>query len=113
VNARLLTTILMRGGAAVVHAENGQEALERVEEAALRDSPFELILMDMQMPLLDGKAATVLLRRNGYCGPIMALTANASEKDREECLDCGCDDFLPKPIERSLLLARCALWMPQ
>jgi len=94
-NQRLIGRLIRRTGAEVVIAGNGKAAVEQ----ALSDH-FDLILMDMQMPVMDGIAATRLLRRAGYHGPIVALTANAFKEDRERCAEAGCDDFLTKPIDR-------------
>ncbi len=111
-NQRLIAFLLRKAGAEVAIVENGQAAIDAVVAAASSAEetenecrgPFDVILMDMQMPLLDGYAATRRLRSMGYGGPIIALTAHAMIQDRQKCLDAGCDDYLAKPVERAVLL---------
>ncbi|MBP6812495.1 MAG: response regulator, partial [Saprospiraceae bacterium] len=71
---------------------------------------FDLILMDIKMPRMDGFAATKALRANGLSTPIIALTANATSEEREKCLQSGLDDYLTKPIEVKLLRAQIDKW---
>ncbi|MEE9125759.1 MAG: ATP-binding protein [Planctomycetota bacterium] len=103
-NQRLITHILERAGAEVCVVENGNLAVLRALEALEAGAPFDLILMDMQMPIMDGYEATEMLRRKKYDRPIVALTANAMAADRDKCLDAGCDDFATKPVNRHSLL---------
>jgi signal transduction histidine kinase/DNA-binding response OmpR family regulator len=104
-NQRLIKTHLEKAGAEVVVAANGRIAFVAALEAAEAGKPFDLIFMDMQMPELDGYAATSKLRSNGYQGSIVALTAHAMSGDRERCLASGCDEFLTKPINREKLIS--------
>ena len=117
VNRRFLETILRRAGATIDIAENGTVVLEKVCTSIERNGDsdlsirgYDLILMDMQMPLLDGYDATRRLREYGYKGPILALTAHAMAEDRKKCLDAGCSDFATKPIGKSQLLKLCHEW---
>jgi len=93
-NQKLISLHLHRSGISVSVVDNGQEAVD----VAMNHS-FDLILMDMQMPLLTGVGATQQLRQSGYSGPIVMLTANTSQEDREICIDAGANDFLSKPID--------------
>ena len=103
-NRKLFTKQLERAGAEVETAENGQETVEKALSAKEDGSPFDVVLMDMQMPLMNGYEATSELRRRGYTGPIVALTAKAMRGDKEECLDIGCSAYLAKPFDRKDLL---------
>jgi signal transduction histidine kinase/ActR/RegA family two-component response regulator len=96
---RLLGLRLIQVGAEVVTARNGLEALNRVNESVETGRPFDAVIMDMQMPVLDGYEAVRQLRAGGFKAPILAVTAFAMSEDREECLRLGCDDFVSKPIE--------------
>jgi CheY-like chemotaxis protein len=98
-NRKLIQFVLGRAGAIVFQAENGQQAVDRVMA-----EPFDLILMDMQMPVMDGHQATAELRRHGVTVPILALTANSMKGDEERCLAAGCSGFLSKPIDGDRLL---------
>ncbi|WP_146413607.1 PAS domain-containing protein [Crateriforma conspicua] len=96
--------ILVDAGATVTEAEDGQVALDKVVESIEQGSPFDIILLDMQMPNLDGYQAAVRLRELGFAGPIVALTADAMQGDMKRCLECGCNDYLAKPINAQNLL---------
>jgi len=109
-NQRLIRLFIKKAGGEVVAVENGQLAVERVVTAAEIGEPFDVILMDMQMPVMDGYTATQRLREWGYAGPIVALTAHAMDHDCQKCLDAGCDDYTTKPVDRQKLLATIAYW---
>lgn len=103
-NQRLIAGILRRAGADVAIAENGRIAVDKALAAWRDGRAYDAVLMDMQMPEMDGYEATRCLRREGYARPIVALTAHAMIGDREKSLEAGCDDYATKPIDRAHLL---------
>jgi CheY-like chemotaxis protein/nitrogen-specific signal transduction histidine kinase len=103
-NQRLIWLVLEKAGYIVDIAENGAIALERALVEWRAGTPYDVILMDMQMPEMDGYTATQRLREEGYEGQIVALTAHAMARDRDRCLAAGCDEFASKPIDRRSLI---------
>ncbi|KAL7266942.1 Histidine kinase osmosensor [Rhizina undulata] len=89
----------------VTLAKDGQEAVDAIKEALSQGRRFHLVLMDIQMPNLDGLESTRMIRDLGYSAPIVALTAFAEESNVKDCLDAGMDYFLAKPIKRTQLKA--------
>ncbi len=107
-NQRLITTYLEKAGANVRVVGDGLLAVETAMAAQRAGQPFDVILMDMQMPELDGYGATSKLRLMGYTAPIVALTAHAMAGDRQKCEAAGCDEYLTKPVDRARLVATIA-----
>lgn len=107
-NQRLFSVILKKAGAESTAVENGQLACDEYESSVARGTPYDLILMDMQMPVLDGYAATRRLRELGCELPILAMTAHAMTGDRNNCIEAGCTDYISKPIQRDRFLATIA-----
>ncbi|WP_141735030.1 PAS domain S-box protein [Oligoflexus tunisiensis] len=102
-NQLYLQCVLHNAGIELDIAENGNEVLRKIHEKA-----YDIILMDMQMPFMDGYETTSELRSLGWRMPIIALTAHAMKEDRERCLKIGCNEYLSKPIKPSQLLATIA-----
>jgi signal transduction histidine kinase/DNA-binding response OmpR family regulator len=103
-NQLLISAFLRKTGVEVTLAENGQIACDKALAAQHAGTPFDVVLMDMQMPVLDGYQATQILRKSGYSYPIIALTANAMQSDRQRCFESGCNDYATKPINRQQLI---------
>ena len=110
-NQRLIRAFLRAAPADVTVVENGAQALASAQAALDAGAPFDLLLMDMQMPVMDGYEATRRLRELGYAAPIVALTAHAMSGDRERCLAAGCDEYLTKPIDRAVLVQTLARYV--
>jgi two-component system sensor histidine kinase/response regulator len=110
VNQRVAAALLAREGYVTEIANNGSEAL-----AAIARIPFDVVLMDCQMPVMDGMEAARRLRqreqRTGVHIPVIAMTANAMEGDRERCLEAGMDDYVAKPINGRELIEKLRYWL--
>ena len=107
-NGEIVVKFLTQAGASVEVARNGAEAV-----ALARSEPYDIILMDVQMPVLDGREATKQLRESGCRLPIVALTAHAMIEEKEKCFSVGCSDFLTKPLDVPLLLETVRKWLPK
>ncbi|MDH5184823.1 MAG: ATP-binding protein [Gammaproteobacteria bacterium] len=105
-NQNLFSIYLNKCGLEPDIAHNGQQAVEFV-----LNNDYDLIFMDMQMPIMDGIEATSSLRKKGFSTPIVALTANAMKEDMDQFYGAGCDEFLTKPLKRDKLLATCAKYL--
>ncbi len=110
-NQRIIEMFLSKAGLDVTIAENGQLACEFAAQAEEAGEPFDMVFMDIAMPILDGHGATRRLRENGFTAPIVALTAHAQPEDREAALTAGCDEYMTKPVKRRQLveMAACLL----
>ena len=100
-NFRYLEQLLIKTGARIIHAGNGEKMLEMITNGLQPD----LILMDIRMPVMDGLTATGILRSTGNPVPVIALTAFNSLEDREKCLAAGCHDYLSKPVDENKLIS--------
>ncbi|GFO66626.1 hypothetical protein GMLC_02050 [Geomonas limicola] len=110
INQEIAREILTTSGAQVSIAGNGEEAVQAVLEAS---QPFDLVLMDIQMPVMDGYQATRLIREEpqGQTIPIIAMTANGIGDERERCLAAGMSDHLAKPIDLDELFEVIKRWL--
>jgi len=103
-NQRLISHYLKKAGAVVEVADNGRIGIDKALGAWHDGQPFNVILMDMQMPEMDGYEAATQLRAAGLSGAIIALTAHAMAGDRRKCIEAGCNDYASKPIDRQRLI---------
>jgi len=107
INQKLVKAMLAKASHKVDIVENGRDAVEKVKQV-----PYDLVLMDVQMPEMDGIQAAQLIRQEGFSDlPIIALTANAFEKDKERCLSSGMSQFMTKPLKQAELLGTIAKWL--
>lgn len=107
---RLFIAFLDKAGADLTIVNNGADAVNAVARANLDSMPFDIVLMDVQMPVLDGHEATRQIRINDTATPIIALTAHASPDDVERSKEAGCNAHLTKPIKREKLIESCVYW---
>ncbi|MEX2214640.1 MAG: response regulator [Phycisphaeraceae bacterium] len=110
-NQHVLSIYLRQAGVELLIADNGRIACDMALKAMNDGKPFDLILMDMQMPELDGYGATAELRQRGCEAPIIALTAHAMAGDRKKCIRAGCTDYLTKPVSKDKLLRMVANYL--
>ena len=111
-NQQLFSYHLREAGVAVMLAHNGKLAHDLAMRAMRDGMPFDLILMDMQMPEMDGYTVTSAIRKQGYVWPIVALTAHTMADDRQKCINCGCDEYLGKPLTKASLLEMVRRYLP-
>ena len=118
-NQRLISFVLKKAGAEVTVVDNGKLAVEQftkdnsVEGPLKSPAPFDVVLMDMQMPEMDGYTAATILKQKDCTVPIIALTAHAMSGEREKCIAAGCDDYATKPIDREKLIGQIKEWVEQ
>lgn len=103
---KVVVLLLQKFGCTVTVAQNGREAVDLCSSGS-----YDAILMDCEMPAMDGLEATRLLRQNGLKTPIIALTANGTDGERDRCLKAGMDDYLSKPVRADELRKKLARWM--
>jgi CheY-like chemotaxis protein len=109
INQKLALYLLTKAGYNVDVVDNGREA---VEKFTADPEAFDMIFMDVQMPDMDGKEATRIIRSLGYNDiPIVAVTAQAMKGDKEKCMEAGMNDYISKPIKREIVFEMVKKWM--
>jgi CheY-like chemotaxis protein len=106
-NQMLIKSLLQKMGLEVTIADDGEQAVQIALEGQ-----FDLILMDIQMPHMNGYEATKLLKAQKISAPIIAQTAYAMQGDNEKCIKAGCDDYISKPIDREKLMEMIEKYLP-
>jgi CheY-like chemotaxis protein len=96
----ILMTYVLKGKYDMERAKNGKEAVDMADS-----SDYDLVLMDIKMPVMDGLEATTIIKQRHPDLPVVALTANVFESDKQRAIAAGCDDFIAKPINRDQCLA--------
>ena len=107
VNQMVIKGQLTRMGLLVDVAEDGQKALDIIDDS----SDYDIIFMDVQMPIMDGIECTENIRKNDKNTPIVAVTANVTDLDRENCINCGMNGFISKPLSRNVLISELEKWL--
>ena len=111
INQKVLTRMLQSFGFKYITlVSDGAKAVLEFENAS---EPYDCVLMDISMPVMDGRQATVHIKKADEHPPIIAMTAYALEGDRELCLSVGMDDYVPKPVDREFLAAKLLEWLIQ
>lgn len=109
INRKLAHHLLNKAGCQVTLAENGQQAIDRIRQ---EPDSFDLVFMDIQMPEMDGREATAEIRKMGLKSlPVVAMTAESMQGDRERCLEAGMNDYIAKPIKKEIVLQMIEKWV--
>ena len=109
INRKLAHHLLNKAGCQVTLAENGQQAIDRIRQ---EPDSFDLVFMDIQMPEMDGREATAEIRKMGLKSlPVVAMTAESMQVDRERCLEAGMNDYIAKPIKKEIVLRMIEKWV--
>jgi CheY-like chemotaxis protein len=109
----LMSAVLRDTRVKVAVVERGEDAVELVKASFVTDCPFDLILMDIRLPTIDGYETTRRIRAAGYTGPIVAITARVMEEELQECQRSGCDACISKPFDRATLRETLAELLPR
>lgn len=109
----LITRQLSDLPVSVESAADGEEGMKYIMNSLKNKEPYDLVITDIQMPVMDGYTMTRKVREAGYGGPVLALSAHAMKSDREKSLQAGCNDHITKPVKKKQLLAACKKWLSE